>query len=261
VKTILLAFLLSLGLGNAAFGADESAGLQNEKNVTPDAQDAAGRPGGGGGGGHMGGGGGGGRMGGGGGGGRMGGGGPVGHPGPVGPIGHPGGGGPIGHPGPIGPIGHPGGGGPIGHPGPVGPIGHPGPVGPRGPEGQPGPVGPRGPIGHPGHINYPRGPYHGGYDNGHWHYPDGRLYPVYPRGWGWDRSWHPAWWVPTIVFPSWIWISEIPAGYWQCTAFDAEMNPFAAVGPDVNQAAFNATYACGGQEAGCYIPPNYCQFR
>lgn len=106
------------------------------------------------------------------------------------------------------------------------------------------------------------GPYRGGgYRSGRWYYSDGRAYPIYPLGWGWDRSWHPVWLEASIIFPAWIWMEIIPVGYWQCTSFNRALVPFPAIGQTMNQAAYNATYSCGGQAAGCYIPPQYCQFR
>jgi hypothetical protein len=138
--------------------------------------------------------------------------------------GHPGG----GHPG----GGHPGG----GHPG----GGHPGGGHPGG--GHPG-------GGHPGGGHPPGGPWH--------------PYPGWHNGWGWDHNWHPGWWHVGIIFPVWIWI-DVPTGYWQCTAFNSAMQPFSRTGPDQNQAAYGALYACGGanyQQFGCYIPQGYCQAR
>jgi len=123
-------------------------------------------------------------------------------------------------------MGHPGG----GHPG----GGHPGGGHPGG--------------GHPG----------GGHAPGPWH-----PYPGWHNGWGWDRNWHPGWWHVGLIFPAWIWI-DVPIGYWQCTAFNSAMQPFSQTGPDVNQAAYGALYACGGanyQQFGCYIPQGYCQAR
>ncbi len=191
MRTILLAFLLSFGLGHSAFGADDNdlvtsdsvdsktPMMYNEELAAPFTEDAANRPQ------------------------------PPGHQNPT------------THPGPRNP-------GPVGHPGPRGPM----------------------------------GPYHGHvYDHGHWYYPDGRLYPIYPIGWIWDPIWYPRWWVPSITFPAWYWIAEIPYGYWQCTAFNEYLEPFAAIGATRNQAAYNATYACGGQSMGCYIPHNYCQYH
>ena len=54
---------------------------------------------------------------------------------------------------------------------------------------------------------------------------------------------------------------EVPTRYWQCTAFNANLEPFAALGANQLQATYNAVYACGGQAIGCYIPPNYCQYH
>jgi len=40
------------------------------------------------------------------------------------------------------------------------------------------------------------------------------------------------------------------------------MQAYTRIGPDENQAAYGALYACGGanfQQFGCYIPEGYCQ--
>ena len=59
-------------------------------------------------------------------------------------------------------------------------------------------------------------------------------------------------------------VIDVDDGWWQCTAFNAAMETFSRVGPDEDQAAYGALYACGGanyQQFGCYIPPGYCQQR
>ena len=88
--------------------------------------------------------------------------------------------------------------------------------------------------------------------------------PGWAPGWRWNNAWRPAWWRFGLVFPAFVWAATVPAGYWQCTAFNAGMQPVTDYGPDQNQAAYGALYACGGanyQAAGCYIPAGYCQFR
>jgi hypothetical protein len=87
--------------------------------------------------------------------------------------------------------------------------------------------------------------------------------PGYYDGWRWE-PYHraPRWYHVGIVLP-WVWIN-VPVGYWQCTAFNEYMQPISAVGNDVNQAAYNALYECGGanyEAFGCYIPQGYCQLR
>ncbi len=150
-------------------------------------------------------------------------------------------------------------------PRPPGPVTQPNPPRPPGPVTRPNPPRPPGPVTRPNPPRPPRpehyDPYHSRYDYGRWYYPDGRRYPIFPRGWGWDRYWYPFWWYPTILLSPWIWINDIHYDLWQCTAFDQTLEPFAAVGRTENEAAYNAIYACGGQFAGCYIPPNYCRHR
>ena len=161
------------------------------------------------------------------------------HPGPA-PAPHPAPA-PAPHPGPA-PGPHPGP-GPGPHPGP-GPGPHPGP----GPGPHPGP----GPGPHPGPHPGP-GPHPPG-----WH-----EYPGWHDGWHHDGNWHPGWWHEGYIFPVWVWI-DVDDGWWQCTAFNGAMETFSRVGPDEDQAAYGALYACGGanyQQFGCYIPPGYCQQR
>ena len=91
-----------------------------------------------------------------------------------------------------------------------------------------------------------------------------RPHPGWAPGWGWNRTWRPAWWRVGIVFPAFYWAAAAPVGYYQCTAFNAAMQPVTQFGPDINQAAYGALYACGGanyQAAGCYIPEGYCRIR
>ncbi len=148
-------------------------------------------------------------------------------------------------------------------PRPAPPVTRPNPPRPAPPVTRPNPPRPVPPVTRPNPPRPPRphDPYHGDYRNGRWYFPDGRGYPIFPRTWHWDRYWLPFWWYPTITWPLWNWIQEIPYGYWQCTAFDQYLDAFPALGTNEAQAAFNATYACGGQELGCYIPPNFCRFR
>lgn len=150
--------------------------------------------------------------------------------------------------------GGPGHGGGGGHPAP-GP--HPGPA-PRPPGPHPVPPPHPGPGPHPGpHPGPGPGP-HPGPHPGPW-----RPYPGWHDGWRWNRGWHPIWWVPGIIWPPWYW-GDVPLGYWQCTAFNQNLQPFSAFGPDMDQAAYGALYACGGpnfEQFGCYIPPGYCQVR
>jgi hypothetical protein len=111
------------------------------------------------------------------------------------------------------------------------------------------------PVRGPGHGPVIRPPIH--------RPPVWRPHPGWRAGWTWNRGWRPTWWRVGIVFPAWIWINA-PVGYWQCTAFNPRLQSFSAFGPDVNQAAYGALYACGGpnyQAMGCYIPAGYCQVR
>ena len=91
-----------------------------------------------------------------------------------------------------------------------------------------------------------------------------RPHPGWAPGWAWNRAWRPAWWRVGVAFPAFYWAASVPVGYYQCTAFNAAMQPVTQFGPDINQAAYGALYACGGanyQAAGCYIPEGYCQLR
>lgn len=93
----------------------------------------------------------------------------------------------------------------------------------------------------------------------------------YPRP-GWRTGWHvrhhhhrfPHWYRTDIVWPLWVWVNyPIPAGYWQCTAFDENLTAYSDIGPTADQAAWNALYDCGGDDPeanGCYIPEGYCRF-
>jgi len=143
---------------------------------------------------------------------------------------------------------HPGGGGFGPHPGGGGFGPHPGGGG-FGPRPGGGGFGP-----HPGGGGF--GPHPGGGGFG--------PRPGFAPGWRFNPGWRPGWLRPGIIFPGFFWIAEASPGYWQCTAYNAEMQPFSDVGPDSNQAAYNALYSCGGpdyQAAGCYIPAGYCQLR
>src|SRR5262249_19810280 len=113
----------------------------------------------------------------------------------------------------------------------------------------------RPPIGRPGgvHVGHPGGSWHSGW----------RPYPGWHGGWRWNRGWRPVWVVAGLAFPAWYWIN-LPYGYYQCTAFDQNMTPFPEIGTTEDQAAYNALYACGGEDyqtAGCYIPEGYCRLR
>jgi hypothetical protein len=122
----------------------------------------------------------------------------------------------------------------------------PGPIGRPGPRPMPGPIGrPGRPIGRPGPG-----------------YPGPR--PGFHEGWNYDHGWHPIWWRPGFRFAPFVWIVGVEPGYFQCTAFNGNMQAFSDVGITSNEAAYNALYDCGGTDpaaAGCYIPPGYCNLR
>lgn len=99
--------------------------------------------------------------------------------------------------------------------------------------------------------------HHGHYHKGGWHHR-----PGWHHGWKWNFHRYPRWWYPTIILPTWIWVSNIPVGYWQCTAFDEDLNAFSEIGATIDEAAYNALYECGGldwEEEGCYVPEDYCR--
>ncbi len=100
---------------------------------------------------------------------------------------------------------------------------------------------------------------HGKYHKGGWH-----PRPGWRPGWKWDFHRYPYWWRPTIVLPVWYWLASVPVGYWQCTAFDEDLNAFSEIGATLDEAAYNALYECGGlywEDFGCYIPQGYCRLR
>ncbi len=85
--------------------------------------------------------------------------------------------------------------------------------------------------------------------------------PGWESRWHWNRDWRPRWADRGIRFPRFIRHTRVPIGYYQCTAFDRNMNAYSASGLSVDQAAYNALYDCGGsdfQMYGCYIPNGYC---
>lgn len=122
-----------------------------------------------------------------------------------------------------------------------------------------------------------------GYNNGGQHHHHHRPPAYYPRppvyyppaywgprpgyypGWNYNYyTWQPRWYYPGYVFPNWSWYGNIPQGYWQCTSFNGFGGAFYGIGQNSQIAAYNALNICGGayyQNAGCYIPPGYCQFR
>ena len=115
------------------------------------------------------------------------------------------------------------------------------------------------PPGHnpPGHNPPPHQPPRPPPHPGPW-----RPYPGWHNGWTWNRGWVPGWYRVGMA-PPWVW-GDVPYGYWQCTAFNSSLQAFTRFGPDMNQAAYGALYACGGpnyQQMNCYIPNGYCQFR
>ncbi len=66
------------------------------------------------------------------------------------------------------------------------------------------------------------------------------------------------------MFPIFVFDDTVPAGYYQCVAFDENLDAYTDVGPNPDEAAYGALYDCGGdnyQAAGCYIPDNYCQLK
>jgi hypothetical protein len=92
------------------------------------------------------------------------------------------------------------------------------------------------------------------------HYVD---HPGYKAGWRYDAHYHPSWIRGSVHFPVFRFgfgITVLP-GYWQCTAFNQDLQPVSDVAPTLEQAQYAALYSCGGpdwQAEGCYIPPNYC---
>jgi len=90
-----------------------------------------------------------------------------------------------------------------------------------------------------------------------------RPHPGWHAGWHYDTGWHPHWTIG-FNFPAFGFIATVPAGYWQCTAFNSDGAPVSDVGPTSDEAAYAALYSCGGPDytaSGCYIPPNYCRPR
>jgi hypothetical protein len=82
----------------------------------------------------------------------------------------------------------------------------------------------------------------------------------------WDRAWRPRWWHPGFVFAPFVWLSDVPVGYTQCTAFNQQGQAFSDIGSNIDEASYDALYSCGGQDyqqngSGCYIPDGYCQGR
>jgi hypothetical protein len=106
---------------------------------------------------------------------------------------------------------------------------------------------------------------------GHPHFDETGRYVPHPgwhEDWKYETSWRPAWTIG-VSFAPFVFMVDIPPGYWQCTAFERG-NPQGfsdyGPGPDYRQAAYAALYTCAGgpdyQAAGCYIPSNnYCQRR
>ncbi len=98
------------------------------------------------------------------------------------------------------------------------------------------------------------GHYYGGY----------RSRPGWYGDWRWNRTWRPGWAYRGVRYPRYYRYPSIPYNYYQCTAFDEYMNAFSAGGRTINEAAYNALYACGGstfEYSGCYIPEGYCSRR
>lgn len=123
------------------------------------------------------------------------------------------------------------------------------------------------PPARPGRPGHPPGwgpGHHGGYGRG-WHPGRGayRHHPDWRPGYRWDRNHHPRWWYAGIHFPLWFWDIGAPSRYYQCIAFDKggdDATPYVGFAPALDEAAFNALYACGGPDD-CYIPPGYCKRR
>lgn len=138
------------------------------------------------------------------------------------------------------------------------PVHKPGrPGGIHKPDHKPGHIGNHKP-GRPHRPTRPHG-HHGKYHKGGWHHR-----PGWHHGWKWNFHRYPHWWYPTIILPAWFWVADIPVGYWQCTAFDEDLNAFSEIGATLDEAAYNALYECGGMdwdEEGCYVPEDYCRIR
>jgi hypothetical protein len=84
-----------------------------------------------------------------------------------------------------------------------------------------------------------------------------------PARWAWNRGWYPHWFRSDIRFPIWGWV-DTPRGYWQCTAFNEDLEPYSGYASNVDDAAYSALYECGDADYtddGCYIPDGYCQYR
>ena len=59
--------------------------------------------------------------------------------------------------------------------------------------------------------------------------------------------------------------TDIPSGFWQCTAFDGDDNAYSDFGPTRDEAAYNALYRCADgvdfEDKGCFVPDDYCQMH
>jgi hypothetical protein len=94
------------------------------------------------------------------------------------------------------------------------------------------------------------------------HYVD---HPGYKSGWHYDNHYQPQWYrtkhnIHFEPFRFGFGITVI-SGYWQCTAFNQDLQAVSDTGPTLEQAQYAALYSCGGpgwQAEGCYIPPGYC---
>jgi hypothetical protein len=102
---------------------------------------------------------------------------------------------------------------------------------------------------------------------GHTHAGPGGTYVHHP---GWNANFHynygnhPHWFHAGIRFPGFVFVGTFPAGYYQCTAFNEDLQPVTDDGPSLDEAAYAALYSCGGPDyanSGCYIPEGYCQRR
>ena len=96
------------------------------------------------------------------------------------------------------------------------------------------------------------------------------------EGWRYNSVWYPLWWSPYWSSYRWPfytvatypWLAGIPVNYWQCTAYKANgltAQPFSAIGPNLEEARFEALTVCNGTYTGtggvCYIPGNQCFLR
>lgn len=92
----------------------------------------------------------------------------------------------------------------------------------------------------------------------------GQPPPAPPPYWEWNSNWRPYWWYFGLQFSIFNWMKPVPDGFWQCTAFNGNLQSFSYVSWDMQYSAYGALYYCGGtnnMNAGCFIPSGYCRVR